>query len=451
MAGISSTSLDVPNLVSQLIAAERAPYSLRFNRAEAGAKAKLSAFGSLTSAFNALKSAADALKNKDVFSARSAKSSDETVFTAQAAASVPTGSYSVEVLNLASAHKLVSGPLDVEDGLGAGTLQISTGGVSFSVQITSGSDTPAGIRDAINTAATAAGAKLGATLVTADDGGHLVFSASASGADSAITVTRTAGAVALDALVYDPGTLTSLAEESEALDAQIRVDGLLRSSTTNTVSDLLPGLTLTLKKDDPGVIKSLVISADGAATRNSVQAFVTAYNTAFTTMSLTTQYNSSTQTASTLTGDNVVRSASAQLRNAMGNGLAAAVDLGLGSGVLGLNTKTDGTLTFDASKFDAAFAADPAEVQAALSGNEGIAGKISTVAAGYIGSGGVFTSRTESLNKTLSSVAAQRVSSEARLASMEARFRTQFSALDSMIAKLSSTSDFLSRQLSIVI
>lgn len=451
MAGLTASGigsgLDIQGLVQQLVAAERAPHALRLNRAEAGAKAKLSAFGSLSSAFDALKKALDPLRNQDAFGARTAKSSAEDSFTVSAARNAPLGSYEVEVLSLASAHKLVSGALDEAAGLGAGTLQIEVGDKTFEVEIVAGKDTPAEIRDAVNAAAKAVDAKLGATLVRSDDGVHLSLTATDTGAAHRIRVTRLQGDTALDALVYDPGTLTSLTERNPAADAQVRIDGLLRSAAGNRIVDAVPGLTLDLKKAEPGAIRTFTVSADAGAVRGAVQAFVNAYNAAVNAMANATRYNAETREPSALTGDALIRSAGSQLRNALSEALGAAAELGLVAARLGLSTRVDGTLAFDGGKFDTALASDGARLREVFGGEGGLAARLADVVDRFIGRDGAFAGRSASLNKQLRSVADQREALDRRLESARARYLAQFTAMDTLIAQLNSTSQFLAQRL----
>lgn len=442
----SGASLDVNALVNQLVSAERAPFAQRFDRTEAVARQKISAFGSLSATFDGLKRALDTLKAANTFGGRSAKSNDEDVFTATATTTVGTGSYSVSVESLASAQKLISDGLTEAVDLGAGQLTITAGDKTFTVDLEASTSSPTDIRSAINAAALAAGAKVNATVINADDGQRLVLTATLPGADNAITVTNTSSTPnsALDVLVYDPGTLTNLTEQDAATDASVIVDGVTRSNSSNIISDFVPGLTLNLKKADPGITKTLTVTADNSTARTAVQGLVTAYNAALNALAASTKFDPSTNAASVLTGDSAARGATGQLRSALGNALANS---GLDSATLGLNTTLTGTLTFDVAKFDAALAANPADVQAVLAGDDGIAGKLGAVITAFTGTNGVFTNRTQQLNAQLQRVATDRLNTEQRLASVESRLRKQFTALDAMLTQAQNTSSFLAQQL----
>ena len=105
--GVGS-GLDIASLVSQLVAAEGQGKSIRLARREAFAQAEISALGSLKSALSSFQSAVQDLDALSDFRKRSASSADEDLFTASADDKAVAGSYSIEVVNLAAAHKLAS-------------------------------------------------------------------------------------------------------------------------------------------------------------------------------------------------------------------------------------------------------------------------------------------------------------------------------------------------------
>jgi flagellar hook-associated protein 2 len=133
MAGIQASGvgsgLDINSLVSQLVSAENASRSGPILRREAAATTKISALGTLKGALGAFRGALTPLRNIDVFSVRKATSADATRFTATASSNAAAGSYDVEVINLASAHRLASGPYvgGASSAIGNGTLTITVG------------------------------------------------------------------------------------------------------------------------------------------------------------------------------------------------------------------------------------------------------------------------------------------------------------------------------------
>ena len=112
MAGLTSqgigSGLDVAGLVAKLVAAEKAPRQSQITRAQTATVTTISALAALKGAMSDFNDSLATLKTEDVFSARSATSSVPDVFTVSATSAAVSGSYDVEVENLASAHQLTS-------------------------------------------------------------------------------------------------------------------------------------------------------------------------------------------------------------------------------------------------------------------------------------------------------------------------------------------------------
>lgn len=451
MAGITApgvgSGLDIAGLVQQLVSAERAPHSLRLNRAESKNNVRISSLGKIRSGLDALKGAADTLQKLEPFGARKTTVSDTDRLTATASSDAPLGKYSVEVQALASAHRLMSGALDKDAGIGAGRLSVQVGGKTFAVDIDA-SDKPADIVSAFNTAAEAAGAKVRASLSTSDTGQHLVFSATETGVANKIKVTRASGDVALDALVYDPPGLASLTQTSAAQDALILVDDTIsRTSSTNKFDDVVPGFTIDVKKAEAGEKVQVTVANDSSAVSGAVRALVDKYNALIGTINAETKYDADNDQASTLTGDAMANGIRNQLRSAVYEGLGFFGSQGLSAKESGLDTRVDGTLSFDATKFDAALAAKPDAVKQALTGAGGMVDRLSALLADQTGDDSPIAERIDSLKKQNKRIKNQREDLDDRMERVEARYRAQFTAMDTLVAQLNQTSQFLAQRL----
>jgi flagellar hook-associated protein 2 len=449
MASISSaglgSGLDVPTMVAQLVQAERAPAESRLARQESTARAQISAFGALRSALSNLGSALSALKPATALDARRATSSDAGVVTASATSGAAQASYQVEVVSLAGAHRLGSGPYASADSVvGTGTLNFDSGDNAFSVVIGAANGTLAGIRDAINAAPE--NTSITASIVNTAEGARLLLAARATGAANAITVTRSGGDGGLDALVYDPGTLTSLEQKSAAADALARVDGFNFTSATNTLSTAIDGVTLKLVAAAPGTARTVTVSRDPDAARKAVESFVSGYNAVMGSLSAATRYDAASKTGSPLTGDALPRALSGEMRRVVGSTTEANSSIRTLADA-GVTTSVSGTLTLDAAKFARALERDPAEVAALLTGEQGLAARLDAVVQRAAAGGGAIEGRTRGLDARLRGIADQRTTLNFRMEALEARYRTQFSSLDGLVAQLRRTSDYLARQL----
>jgi flagellar hook-associated protein 2 len=434
-AGIGS-GLNVNDLVNQLVAAERKPTDDRLNALESTTKAQITAFGALKSALSGLQDALNKLKGNGALPGRKTTVQDGAGFTATAGATAALGSYSVIVNQLASAHKLQSAAAASNTQIGYGTLTFQVGSApSFDVTIDAGKGTLADIRDAINTQA--AGKGVAATLVRGDAGDVLVLTSTKSGSGGAMTITASGGDGGLSVLNTTGGTLTQVAA---AQDAQIQVDGVTRTYSGNTLTDVIDGVTLNLTKAQPGQAYTLSVESDASTLKASVLGFISAYNTAINAIRTQSAAGGQGKVAGPLSGDSTARNLLQSLRSTLGQRYAEL-------SALGLKTATDGTLTLDGSKFDAATTANPAAVKDLFAETSDLGKNLRDVLTGYLGNQGLLESRSKGLNDRMQSIQKNRNDLDARMEKLAATYRRQFTALDALMAQMQSTSTFIAQQL----
>jgi flagellar hook-associated protein 2 len=455
--GIGS-GLDVAGLVSKLIDAERTPALTRLAGKEATLQAQLSGYGLLRGALDKLKSALDGLNAPTLLSAFKAAVSDDTRFSASASASdgAAPGTYAVEVSSLAKAQKLSSGVFCCAAAVvGTGTLTLALAGKSADITIDTSNNTLGGIRDAINAARDADGQPLGvsATLVTSTGavepaGTYLVLSSAKTGAANTISLTQAGGDGGLAALQYETGGLANgLTEKEPPADAVVKVDGFTYAAPGNTITGALSGVTLNLKAVTTAPA-TLTVSADTGSVRAKVQALVDAYNGMHRVIKEQAGYNATARRGGVLIGEPALRNLEGQLRRQMGAPVPGAGGAPSGATDLGLSFDADGNMTLDAARFDAALASDRSALAGLLQGDEGLVGRLSAVVDGYLaGSGGVIKARTDGLDRRLRDISEQRDALSTRLVALEARYLTQFNALDGLLAQIQSTGSFLTQQL----
>ena len=435
MASITGSSIDVATLVSQLVAAERAPMDNRFNKIETTTKAQISAFGQLTSALSSLDSTIKRFDGEGALPGRKATVAADAGYTASAGATARPGSYSISVERLATAHRLQSAPLAKDAQLGYGRISLQAGnGAAVDIDIAEGKGTLADIRDAIN--AKSADKGFTATIVHGDAGDVLMLSATKTGIAGKLTVTTSGGG--LGALASTGGTMT---ESVAANDAKVVIDGVVRTSSRNTITDGLDGVSLTLTKASPGTTFSLDIANDASTLKAALLTLISTYNTTMTQMRSLGQAGTDGKTAGTLVGDSMPRNITQSLR-AMVSGSYGDLSK------LGFKTAVDGSLSLDGAKFDAAIAADPNAISKIFGSEAPLGKQMRSLTANYVGTDNAISSRTDSLNKKLKDLTRQRDNYEVRIEKLTAQYRTQFTALDSLLSKLSSTSSYLSQQLS---
>ncbi len=435
------SGLDIPTIVAQLVAAERAPTANRINSAGTAATAKLSALGNIKSGLSNLQTALEALGKSASNPAFKANVAEGAGFSASIGTGAVAGSYSIEVASLAQAQKLTSGAFAKDEAVGDGTLSIAWGDSSLDVEIAEGS-TLSDIAAAINKAA--GGKGVNASVITADGGQHLVLNATELGTDGALTLSASGGDGGLAALTWDGNPLNNsngLAQQQEATNAVVRVDGFERTSSSNSITDIIPGVNLSLGKADVGVTKTLTVSQDNAPLKANVQAFVAAYNATMGVLKSSSSYNATSNTASALTGDAMVRGLQQQMRNQVSGSVS---DLK----ALGISISKEGTLSLDAGEFDKAMAANPAAADALLGEKGSLATSMKTMLKSQLdATHGSLSLRTEGLNKQIKKLESDLDKLDARMEKVSDRYTKQFTAMDTMVAKMQSTSDYLTQQL----
>ena len=450
-SGIGS-GLDITSIVSQLVNAERAPQANRLASKEALIQSRMSAYGSLKSALTSFQSSLSSLKNAETFSKRSATSSDTAVFTATSTTSAAAGTYSVQVEQLATKHKIGSQAYtDSATVVGSGELTFTQNGGSFSVTIADGTDSLAAIRDAVNSAKDNTG--ISANIVTDQTGAHLVFSSTKSGVANAIKIDVTpsgADTGDLSQLAYDPALTTqtsTMTQKAEAKDSLITVDGFTQTSANLKFEGMIEGVTIDLKTAKPGESLSLVVKLDTAAVKKSIEGFVSSYNTLITTLNDLTAYNPEANTAGLLQGDSATRTVANRIRQEMGTivgGLGVELD---SLAELGITTIDKGKLKIDAAKLNSVLDTDFANIAGVFTGEKGYATRLNTVIGNITAGGGILANRTDGLKKQVERIADQRVALNIRVAAIEARYKAQFSALDTLLGQLNATGTFLTQQL----
>ncbi|WP_043765692.1 flagellar filament capping protein FliD [Algiphilus aromaticivorans] len=442
-AGIGS-GLDLESMVTQLVQAERQGPIQRINRVEARANQENKAFDAVNSSMSALQNAAKALEDAVAGRAMKAVVPEGAAFSITAGASAAESTFDVEVEAIAGAQKLRSTALDAETSLGNGTLTLSLGGESFDVAVAAGEGTPAEIARAINDAGDNPGIR--ASVINGSNGAYLVLAAEETGAANTMTVTASGGDGGLAALQYTGDPVTDGLEQiAAARDAVIHVDGVQLNSATNSFVDVLDGVSIDVSSAAPGETVATMVTRDDDALAGAVAAFVKAYNDSRELMAGQTRYNPESGSAGPLQGDAAARGLTSALRDmrnvtgAEGSELQALVQLGISS-------DTSGKLSFDRSAFDTALADDPEGV-AALLGGQGLAGRADSRLSGYLGSDGLIASRKEALDSRLERASSDREALDRRLEQVERRLRSQFAALDTLMAQMQQDSNFLAQQL----
>jgi len=441
--------IDVSSLVSQLVTATYAAQVANNASQTSAVTTQISALGALKSALATFQGALATLDTPTSFNALTASSSDQSAFTATADSSAVAGTYSVGVTQLAQAQQLVSTAFSggSDTTIGTGTLALSLGGQSFTVAIDSTDNTLAGIAAAINSATGNPG--ITATLVQGLDGAHLVLASAQTGAGNTIQVSASGGDGGLAQLAYTSAAPGIYTQASAPQDAIVSIAGVSYQSASNTVTGAISGVTLNLAATTAaGSNATVTVSNDTSSVATNISNFVAAYNTLVQTFAGLGGYDASSGTAGPMLGNALLSGIQNQIEGVV-HGLisgASSSDNSLAS--IGVTTQGDGTLALSASALQNALSSNFTGVSQLFSSTNGIAAQLNTQLTAALANSGPVDSYSQTLvqkNNTLTQQSTDLTNEENALT---ASMTQQFSALNTLLSSLQTTSAYLTQAFS---
>ena len=333
-----SSNIDFVDTVDQMIAARRIPADNLEKRIEKNDE-KLVALKELQTLMQDLKDSMSNLygatsfdKSKNIFESKQIfASSDGTnaasligVTASNAAAS---GSYTFEIDQLASNHKLssntqaVAASADVTGLTGTGDFTITGGTGSASVTVSAG-DTLQDIRDKINTVKDSTGVQASVVKVSATES-TIIFTSTEEGVANRMSFSDDTGSVLQSlGILSDPTTINATNVIDDGNDALVQLDGIAVTRGSNEFSDLIDGLTVSLYDAEPGTKVTIDIEQDLNQAKTAILDFVDAYNAVQTFVNDKTFVDKTTGKPSEdaiLLGDSSVKSIEATLQRIAGS------------------------------------------------------------------------------------------------------------------------------------
>jgi flagellar hook-associated protein 2 len=437
MSGTSSVSglvsgLDTAALITQLMQIESAGQT-RIKSRLTSAQSDLKSLQDLNSKLAALATNSGDLAKATAWNPVTVTSSNALV-SATAGTGAIAGPLSLTVGHTARTHQLSF------TTTAALTATVTTGSTMVrldrldgtTVDLETGDGTLQGLVNALN----ASGTGVKASTVRLDDGTYrLQVTSGATGAASDFTLKNLDGSDLLGGAVVTAGR-----------DAEITIGADVLHSSTNAFANVANGLTITLGATVPdGTVVNLDAQQDVSGMAKTVKGIVDAVNDALTKIDALTAYNSTTKTSGPLAGDSAIRAVRASL--------LASVYPSDGTSMAGMGVQLDryGKLTFDETKFKAAYAADPAGVAAKFTSGTtaGFAARVQQAAKGASDSvTGTVTSSITGRNSEIKRMQDSIDDWDVRLQLRQSSLQRQFSAMETALSQMNSQSSWLSGQLS---
>ncbi|MBS0288364.1 MAG: flagellar filament capping protein FliD [Proteobacteria bacterium] len=451
--GVGS-GIDIRELVDNLLEAESKDKIKKFDHDEATTLAKITGYGTLKSAMSSFVDKIDNLKDINQFELRSANATlanDEIIITPYASAQASAGNYSIEVTQLALSQKSASIPFaENYTVIGTGTLTFTTQNAQYSFQIDNTNSTLQGINDTINSQAATTG--ISSSLIVTDAGTKIVFT-SPTGTNNAFTVSvsndgdgNNTNATGLSQLASPNLTLVQA-----PVNAAVKIDGVTVNSESNTLKYAIKGVTFDLVNTNVGKPITLSVDVDVQSAHQAITDFVNSYNEVFDSISKLTQYDndSSKENMGVLIGDSTLRNIEFQLRRILTDivqsqpaGFATLSQIGISSDIY-----TGKLIINDYQLTDALENNFTAVGNLFMQEKTGVLDQMEAVLDNYIEVNGILQTKQEGLRKSIDVINDQRLNLERHLISLEKRLLVQFTAMDSIVSRLKSLSDFLETQL----
>ncbi|MEK6531685.1 MAG: flagellar filament capping protein FliD [Deltaproteobacteria bacterium] len=439
---ISATSglisnIDYASLITQLVSLKKIPMT-QLSAEKKTLSNQNTAYSNLNSRVNDLKTSAEALKTSDSFNVFSASTTSSTILGATAGSTATSGSYEVIVEALAKAHKVAANGLSsdttaglVASGAASITLQVGTGTAqTINVDATT---TLTGLKDSINTL------DMGITASIVNDGDptnpyRLILTSDTTGTANALTITE-------DTSLNFATTLQS------AANATFKVDNLSFTRATNSVTDVITGVTLDLKSADAATTVTLSVARNVSAIQSKVSDLLNRYNGVVTYIKANNRYNTDTKVAGSLYGDTVARSIWDDLRRNMTGAIS-----GLPSTMnrlihVGVEIDKDGNFSLDSTKFTDAIESDfDGVMNLFIDGatTDGFGKRVYDLADDMTDTiDGRIQERIDGLAKNIKRIDFDISNKEKALTAYEEQLRTQFTALETMLSSIQAQGKFL--------
>ena len=447
-AGVGS-GIDLESIIEATISAERTVKESQLNEREINYTTQLSGVGTFKSALDSFNDVLAKLGDAETYNSRivsftNSLEESEQAFEVEVGSSMQSGDFSVEILQLAKGSKVQSAALgSAEDTLGAGNLTFNAGDNEFTIAVES-TDTLEDIRNKINKASENFG--VSANIVNSDSGAVLTFSSVISGADNTLSVTTDDDSLSSIA-TNSPSGVAGLSVQQAAQDANALINGQSVSSSTNELKDKIQGTTLTLKSETAQP-QEFSVSVDEDIVKETLTEFVDAYNSLKGTLD-----SLSNSSSGLLASDSTIRTMEQQLQRIFTNELGGTTDIqslmeiGISfnrEGEMEISSLGIGSLQSGEELLNSTISDKYSALQSFFSDDDGLVQKVDGLVELYTGSDGSLIKREQSLNESLETIETDRDALDERLANLEASLRSQYAALDSVMAQYQTSSSYIS-------
>jgi flagellar hook-associated protein 2 len=391
------------------------------------------------------------LQTGSAFLSKSAASSDESIFTVAADETAASGSYDLNVIQLAQKHKVASSQrsaagTEIITAEGAGTKQfrmtINGTSTDISVDLVAG-DSNQTVLNKIATAINSSGAAAYASVINeTGSSSRLVITGNNTGASNAITIADLAGSLMQNAQVIN-GSGGFINQLQAAQDALFNVDTLSFQRSSNNISDALAGVTFQLKKVGSAELK---VGGDTAGVVKTIQDFIDQYNLVVNYTKEATSYDSETKQAGVLLNNPAARNLPFELRPLATSAVSGLTGTLTSLGSIGIEANKDGVLSItDQNKLESAIENNLSSVKSIFGDPiDGVATRMRSYINNATSADGPLYNSQSSISSSIQRLTDQISAKERQLVTYSSMLTAKFSLLDALLSKNSSILSSLS-------
>ena len=237
--------------------------------------------------------------------------------------------------------------------------------------------------------------------------------------------------------------------------AEISINGIDITRSSNSIDDLITGVTVNLVEADNTKTVNIDVSGSYSSSSEKISDFVSAYNEVIKTIDSLQSFDSESGQAGILIGDSTTNMLKSGLRRMMFSNINGIDDAVNSMSNLGVTFEDSGSLSFDNSAFTTAMDDNKTDTTnfftQTTSSNEGFAVTFDSFLDGYLQStDGILATKETGYTSSIKKIDTNIESMERRLATRETNLRNQYINLEQLMANFTSTSSYLTNQLSVL-
>jgi flagellar hook-associated protein 2 len=326
------------------------------------------------------------------------------------------------------------------------TLNLTVAGTAHTIAIPAGQDNPNAIVAAINNAGTGVTASVDASV----SGSTFPYKIDLSGpsADpSNFSLAIDYGSGSQPAITPGLSFPSNATGNQSATDAQVQVDGINFTRSSNSFNDVIPGATmnLTTTTSTPATVQ---FNLDTSSIVTNITNLVQAYNDSHNILTAVMDPKSTLATyGATLVGDSTARMVQNKLRSLF-TGTSSTPGTNISAlWQIGISIDSSGTMSVDSTKLNTALTSNYSDVVKMFTGNQngltiyssapaGIAGDAVKTITNLLGSSGPLVAQTDSANKQITSYQSDLTKLQNRMNDLLTRYQNQFSVMNSLVGTI---------------